>query len=322
MNLIGTIIGITILIIIIRYISIDNILDSISRLSFKFILFILLLQIAITIGRAYRFKYIFNQSNKKGLKDEIAIVAFSNLVNNLLPAKTGEFSYVYYFKNLYNIQFSKSLSYLFIARFFDLISIFTISMASSIILLNQHVLPKESILYIILIDGLLICMVSFGFLILIFKTRFFDFLNKLSQNKLSFITEKLVTVLEPFGELNYKSGIIIYCLSLIIWSLMYLVGFLFLKELKIDLSFWVIIFAQSLTIITTLLPLQSFGNLGVFEGTWSTMLILFGITKESAITSSIVIHATLISLYIIIGIIGYLYMHKSKFISFFATNKK
>lgn len=56
-----------------------------------------------------------------GLRDLFNIVCVHNMMNNILPARTGELSYIYLQKSLHNKKAGEGVATLFVTRVFDFI---------------------------------------------------------------------------------------------------------------------------------------------------------------------------------------------------------
>ena len=77
--------------------------------------------------RALRFHFLLNK--EVSFKDLFDITCVHNMMNNLLPARTGELSYIYLLKTGQNKTTGEGLATLIIARIFDFIIISNLFLA-------------------------------------------------------------------------------------------------------------------------------------------------------------------------------------------------
>ena len=92
--------------------------------------------------------------------------------------------------------------------------------------------------------------------------------------------------------------------SLGIWGGMYSVGFILMRDLNVNLDIATSFTGQSLTLVTTILPIQGIGGFGSFEGAWAGAFLLLGVPKATAILSGIIIHLILFIYQAILGSVG------------------
>jgi uncharacterized membrane protein YbhN (UPF0104 family) len=77
-----------------------------------------------------------------------------------------------------------------------------------------------------------------------------------------------------------------------------------LQAFNTPLSFWGTVFASTLTIVATLLPIGTLGNFGTQEVAWTLGLTLLGVDRDSAITSGFSTHLVGFALAGLFGLIG------------------
>jgi len=125
----------------------------------------LVLMFSIDYFKAYRSKLLIG-SSRIGIGDMFIVSLIRNAFNMVLPARTGELSYVYVLKKKFKIPVEVGISTLMIALVFDLIIIFSMIVISIIIVgINKYAISSVSI--ILIAAGLLIA--SLLFLFYLFK---------------------------------------------------------------------------------------------------------------------------------------------------------
>ncbi|NAS89698.1 hypothetical protein C4E24_08220 [ANME-1 cluster archaeon AG-394-G21] len=82
--------------------------------------------------RAFRFHILVNKKVK--IRDLFNIVCVHNMLNNILPARTGELSYIYLLKKLHNKKTGEGIATLFVARVFDFITISLLFIGSAFVI--------------------------------------------------------------------------------------------------------------------------------------------------------------------------------------------
>jgi uncharacterized membrane protein YbhN (UPF0104 family) len=87
--------------ILLSQISLGNVSTTLTSIDSICVIIGFILYLSSYFFRALRFYILLN--NKVNLKDLFSIVSVHNMANNILPARTGEISYVYLSKKLHDI---------------------------------------------------------------------------------------------------------------------------------------------------------------------------------------------------------------------------
>ncbi len=158
----AVLISIIILFLLFRIVDIGDIIDGLKKISFTTILLAALFYTLSYVFRATRFKSL--NKKKINLSSLFIVVCLHNFYNNLFPARTGEFSYIYLMKKR-NIPIGQGAGSLIIARLLDLLFIL-------IIILGMLFIIRESSSY--LIQGAiliipLVLVISLPFLVIRFQ---------------------------------------------------------------------------------------------------------------------------------------------------------
>ncbi|MCK4351975.1 flippase-like domain-containing protein [candidate division WOR-3 bacterium] len=286
--------------------NLNKIVLALSQIPFLILLVCFALYLLTCVLRSIRFKIILNRKTELGNLFNIA--ALHNLFNNMLPARLGELSYVYLLGRKENIPAGTGTASLIVARIFDLIS-FEIFLILSILLTKDLLaLSQPRINSVIFFLGLSLILSIF---LLFWVGNIFRFVKSvvektnLKRFKLSnYIIRKLVELKEGLEDIkSFRKILSIFFTSILITFLLYYVNYILIGYMGIGLGFWKLVVAMSFTIVTVLLPIQSIGNLGTYEGAFLIGLVIFQVPKELAITVGFGIH--LISYLFIIIIGGY-----------------
>ncbi len=257
--------------------------------------------------RALRFYVLLNKD--VGVADLFAIVCVHNMANGIMPARSGELSYIYLLKKLHNKSAGDGAATLILARMMDLISI-SILFFASVILVKE--LPD-------LISGLLSAIaLSAALLILFFIAlvcgggAFVESMDRLAV-RLDLVRVKLIRrSINGMKEAERRIGAVrirkifflSFQLSLLIWISQYLMYYVLMRGLGLELSITLIVLGTTFAIFTNILPIPSIGSFGVYEGLWTISFMALGFPKETAIATGFTIHMIFIAYFVFLGLIG------------------
>ena len=111
------------------------------------------------IFRTARFYYLLNREIP--VPDLFPVVCLHNVINMVLPAKTGELSYVYLVNKHHGRTIGEGIATLLIARIFDIISISVLFLVSFVIVMHSLTVNTDLIYGVILVLGLFIVLLFF-----------------------------------------------------------------------------------------------------------------------------------------------------------------
>lgn len=266
------------------------------------------------ILRTGRFRLLLN--GKVNFNRLLCIISIHNMSNNIMPLRTGEFSYVYLLKKIQNVQGSEGIATLMLARIFDFISISLLFFTSILMVEDLPSIVANAISGVALLLALVIL---FLITLLYHGDKFLGlikgFCSKLKLTRfrfINFLMEKLNEVVKNLDTIRSKKIIlhsIIY--SILIWLSFYSMIYALLKGMNIDPGIWVVVLGSTLPIFTSVLPIQGLAGFGTYEGAWAIVFIPLGISKEIAIASGFAVHVIFLLYSIILGLFG-LYRLKTK----------
>jgi len=232
------------------------------------------------------------------------------MANNILPARTGEISYVYLSKKLHNIPVGEGVANLMVARVFDFTTISFLFFVSAILIRD---LPDMVSKIIWLIVGLLVFVLLLFLALVFFGEIFVDIIRRIA-NKIDTLRFSLVHYLLRKGDETMQSFELIkskklfgsvFVTSMIAWCFQYSMLYLLANAMNISLAFWCMISALTFVFFITILPIQSIGGFGIIEGGWALGFMIFRVSKDVAIASGFAFfHAILLTYAIIIGAFG------------------
>ncbi len=308
---ISVVFTVVLLFLLFRIIDFEFFFASLQTINYKLLIVAALSLLITHFFRTWRFRIIFN------IKKNYTIFFISTthyLFNRLLPARTGEATLPLLFKKHYNISYQKGIGALLLLRVFDLWAVFFLFFMSLLLVknieLNYSVLMGYSILGLIILAVLWIKLE-------LFLSLFIALLKKIKWKSLTKIINKLNGFLEQVKIYRAKRGIFFFVKlllsSLLSWFFVYVFYFFTLKAFHLDIPFFNMLFASTISNFTFILPISAVGNLGTFEAGWALGYHLIGIDKDISVPIGFFanIYTTLITAFM--SLIGYfMYMYSKK----------
>lgn len=260
---------------------------------------------AIYVLQSLRFHLLLER--RIGIRDLFAITCVHTLTNNILPARTGELSYIYLVKK-YGLGSGQGIASLITARVLDLFVVALLfSLSSSMIGKTTH--SFQTLVTTITLGSALLVSLLTGIIILREKVlREFNRATRAARlDKLSpvqYISRKLDETVDSFNQMNQRSTVKAGALTLILWSLTYVILYVLSRELGITLRIHELIFTFTLLTLSNVLPIRSIAGFGIVEGVWAFALINFNIPENTAIATGFGIHLIVLGYQIAFGLYG------------------
>lgn len=320
-------------------IKLSDIVSAFCKVSFSSLILAFVIYTFCYLARALRFNLLL----EKTVKGMFSIVSLSTMLTDLLPARLGELSYVYFLKQLKESSIGSGLATLVIARLFDLIVVGGTFLIAVFLMKNR---PPFFTSVIYLIAGLLLILLAILALLMLFQQKFlkivkriilptnqnnhqektaeFPFTGAQQEKKITteqrgirkYITkiyQELENLLAGFKQLQSKKRVIkIFIMSLLIWFFNYSAVYIIINQLGIKVPLIGFIIALTLSMFTAFLPVNTFGNFGTTEGVWTLVMVSFGVPKNLAIASGFGYHIIMLVFASILGFIGYINITRSK----------
>jgi uncharacterized protein (TIRG00374 family) len=270
-------------------VSVGQIKDAITGVD-KPSLIIALAILAVSIFiRTYR-KNILVGSKRISMADMFLVVLIRNAFNMVLPARTGELSYVYVLQRKFKFPLEIGVSTLMIVLIFDLVIVFSLIVISVIVVLINKF--SGSYLAVVIIAAALLVVLL---LVLFYFSRVIGFLLMLIEKILSryrigrnkavqAVYKKMVDINKNI-EIIQKRGIYwkVYLSSIAIRVLKfgsyYMMIYAILKPEGYgfrELNFWMIFLAVVAAEISAVLPTHALAGFGTYEGAFLLVLGILG----------------------------------------------
>jgi hypothetical protein len=263
------------------------------------------------VFRTLRFHVLLK--GEVGLGDLFRIVCVHNMVNSVLPARTGELSYVYLLKKVHQRTIGDGVATLVVARIFDFVIIVTFFFLAFLFMRDAPSALAGSAW----VGGLVIVVVIILLALLLYSGRTFFGALKLVFEKFHIVrwnsgkylltkAEETVESLDTIKSLGLFKYLQLLLISCGIWLSLYSLIYLLVIGMGIPIAFLAVLFASTFSIISTVLPVQGIGGFGTVEGAWTIGFMLIGLTKADAIGSGFSYHIVVILYFVILGIYGLL----------------
>jgi len=269
--------------------------------------------------RAYR-KKILVGSERISMTDMFLVVLVRNAFNMVLPARTGELSYVYVLQRKFKFPLEVGISTLAIVLIFDLVIVFSLIVISIIVvLINKFsgsylaVVFIALVLLIILVLVLLYFSKVVGFIIIIIEKILRRY--RIGKNRaVQVIYKKLIDINKNIEIIQERriywkvslSSIVIRILKfvsyyILIYAILRPEGYTFK-----DLNFWIIFLAVEAAEISAVLPTHALAGFGTYEGAFLLILGIFGFTTTGITSTAVAFgyHTITLSFIVILGIIA------------------
>ena len=307
-------------------ISAGDIAKTLHQISPAYLLAGFFLYVGCYLFRTLRFYYLLDK--KITIRELFPIVCLHNMINQILPAKTGELSYIYLIKKVHNRTIGEGVATLFLARMFDMISISVLFLVSFILVLpsltaNQGVVYTVIIVLVIFIGMLFLFLYKAQFCLKI-VSAFLSFIHASTTKSGDFILRQgaeTVTALERTRSGGKYSYLVLFGSSLGIWGALYSFTIVLLLAMNIQLSLPAMIFACSFGFMTAILPIQGIGNFGTFEAGWTAGFLSVGLPAELAISTGFSYHIINLLFNILLGLFGYVTINRAGLMGSADTNE-
>ncbi|MFH2047106.1 MAG: lysylphosphatidylglycerol synthase transmembrane domain-containing protein [Pseudomonadota bacterium] len=261
--------------------------------------------------RSFRLHNTPELSNVNPLK-LLSIVAIHSFWNNILPARSGELSFLYLTKKHFHMEIGHATGILITIRIYDflmisMIFVFAASFFGHVLKRSPLLISAALLIFIIII--LLLWNLPRLIRILILLIRKINLLISVKEKILHLLGHFLHSTTQ-MGNIRTHSYLIVSTLFCSISSI--LIFQIVMISLNIRCSITATIVGSSFALFASMLPLNAPGNTGLLDAGWVLGFLFVGLDKNSAVLSAIVMHSMLIISASIVGLLGYLFLSIKK----------
>lgn len=229
-----------------------------------------------------------------GLFTMFAVTSYQNFYNQILPARTGELTLVYYLKTIGNAKISKGLHVLLVTRIYDFIIVAAFFVGSVALYYGRNTSPA------LIAAG--IGFLVFSIIVLLYLKWIIrwsmDFFNlvmralRLDKKKLTVkFNEKMEPVVSEFVEYDTLREVpVLVFTSILVWAVLYVFAYVTILAYNVEINFLLSIAGSTGQVLANVLPINSFGSFGTLEAGWAGGYMLAGMERQDAITTAFGYH--------------------------------
>lgn len=265
------------------------------------------------VCRAIRFRMLLPGVDVP-LGKTTAIVAVHNLLNMLLPARTGELSYVYLAQNKLGAKLSQGAASLVVARLYDLVGIAAFFLTAFV--LTRHDDGHETQIAIgavLLLGGSLLALAALGPIVgaTVSFLRRFDWFREGFPARLLLKLESLGSELAASKRRGQFLPLFLVTQAQWLFTFLTCFGILRACEGAHDFPFIASIVGSTGLSLALILPINPVGNVGTFQAGWILGYTLVGLDKQTATASAIAAHLAILLYASLLAAWGYLALRES-----------
>jgi len=267
--------------------------------------------------RGYRSKILIG-SERIRLIDLFFVSHIRNAFNMVLPARTGELSYVYVLKRKFKFPIGIGASTLAVALVFDLVIVFSLIIISIIIVgINRYAVSSAMVMVIAAV------LLAVSMLILFFLSKIIGLvirvitwiLDKTHWGKnriISYVYNKLIDTNRNIKVIQSRKIYgRVYVLSVIIRIVKFSIYYFMIHSLMRpmgygfgQLNYWAIFLATAAAEISAVLPTHALAGLGTYEFAFVAVFTMLGFREDIAIIVGFNYHIINLVFTVIIGILS------------------
>lgn len=292
----GLVITAACLVLVFYNIDFKELWGALRRISPLSAIFFALFTVMMFVCRAFLWKVVVQKLGKVKFSTMFGGISIGMLVNNFLPLRAGDIYRPFYISKKTGFSKTEVLSTIIIEKIFDVLFLGLLLLLGILYGLKE-LSQEKSNLFLLLIGAFAIA----GFVALFFLEKIISFIKNLS-----FLPEKIKTLLTKLlGPLVYIRNPLIFlqlCFwSLLVWLCIY-ASILSLIYFEVDTNVIQTAFVLMLFSFLGLLIPSSQGAIGVVQVAFCLALMPFGLTKEEAVSLSLVYQGVYYITTIVVGL--------------------
>lgn len=296
----GMMITLIFLFLVFRQVDGEELLHALVQADYRWLLPALLVYLTGYWLRAVRWKYLMYAVKPLTWQALFPPLIIGFMVNNVLPARAGEFVRAYLVGKRENVSKSAVFSTVVMQRVYDGL----VMVLFAVVVLTLFHIPKTEqnanfvaiMNMVINLTALLFVLVFVGLLVLItWKEKFLPLLNHLIgwlPDKLRPLSERMMlSFIDGFSVLkNKKDSLLALLFSVLAWSGESAAYFFVFKAFGLELPFYAAIMMMAVVNLGIMVP-SSPGYIGPFEFFGVGTLLIFGIDKSVSLPCVLIIHS-------------------------------
>lgn len=297
---------------LLKEIDIQQIPQTLSRLSIKALFIGFGCYCLLVLAKTLRFRALLDLDS--GAHRIFPILAMHTFWGNILPMRTGDVSYVYLMQRRQKVDATQGVASLLVASLIDLVLLIGLVVATAWLLRTAlRDTFSGTILYLIplLMGAGLVAVVVFVYVAPQACIRFAKWcanpLLAFDKRPISWTVDKVLAVLQELTAFRLNQRFLevwiysVLCLVIRFGFQCYLVA-----EMGVDIPMTEVLFALAFTNVFNLLPIQTVGNFGTTEFPFVWLLNHFGTSIETATVTGFSLHILILLYCLPLGAFGFL----------------
>ena len=280
-NMLKIVLAVVLIGFIVSQTSVDELSALWRRISAPWLLGSIVAFYALTWAMARRYWVLIGR--KVAFHELLSLVIVQTIVSNFVASSAGAVSYVAILRSRHQIQIGRGVTSLVLARSGDLLMVLiTLGVSSWFVWSDITPLHWLISLLIVSISGILL---MFCFVVIL-RQRFVGTIERifhlLNLNRITLLERMIKTMADLAeqapGRLN-ESLVPLIIYSALVSAFMFAFFYCNTLLLAVPIGAWPILFILSLAQLMTIVPIQVFGGLGVYDITYLYLYSLFGIDQ-------------------------------------------
>jgi hypothetical protein len=302
--ILSILLSIAVMIFVVNKLEWQTVRDTFSDLNWIWLTAALLVFMINYILRTLRFQALIH-TRPVSFSKLMGITCLHGMFNYLMPAKTGEFSYLFLLNRFLQVTVTESTATLFVARFFDFA---TIALFLPVVVAVFWEQLPSGISYIALIFCGIICAIGGGGIWLLRHGRVAETSpqdNRISNPWVARFVELWRDLVKGLCLIDKRGQYWRFLLLTIgIWLCVYTNFYFIVLSMEYSPSYLQMVAVSIIMVPLTLLPLQGFANIGTHEVGWVAAFTLFGQPQEVSLAIAASSHIILLLFILVIGTLG------------------
>jgi len=250
--------------------------------------------------RTLRFKMLL-EAPREQFRELLGITTLHGLFNYLLPAKSGELSYIVLSRKHLEVPIPESAATLITARFFDF-GVIAFLLPVAVVQFYTD-LPSW-----LLVSSVIYCVVvlaaAVGLVLYLRRTRKAErAVSKRWWGRLVSLASETLQCLRTIDQRRQYAKL--WLVTFGIWVCVLSNYYCIARSLGFDVELGQMIVVSIIIIPLSLIPAQGIANLGTHEAGWVAALSIFGYSFDSAFTLAVTSHVVLFAMFVVLGAFGY-----------------
>jgi hypothetical protein len=287
-------------------VSVTDIVATLGKLPLLSLVLGFLLYVLVQVLRAVRSWFLLRGAVPLGKL--ITITCVHNSLVNVLPARTGELSYIYLVKRTGKANTGTGVGTLALARFFDLLVVVAFFYIA-LLLVDVPTAILSARVPVLIIVGVLMALLAFAIL---FSKQAVTLgqrvLNALGLSKMKFFQWCIAKADETFHSLHvvksWKPVVGALACTLGVWISLFTVNYLIFVGIGVTDSVAVVVVASAIAALLSTIPVQGLVGLGTIEAYWTIGLTAVGVPSAVAVSAGFAQHLVALLYIFILGMYG------------------